>query len=438
MKSTYDIFISYRRDGGAQYARILQLMLQQRGYRVFLDYDELKEGIFGKRIKDAIKEAPIFMLILSKGSMERCVDEKDWVREEILFATQENKNFVPVNPDKTFDGIQSNVPEEIRNVALDTQRSEIDFGQTLGVTVEQMIRDRLVPCLGKRMAQGRQDNDYDTAQESLRKIDVHNRFMKRLGVFGVIAVISIVLVTCLWFFDYERSKDKEEETKASLEMLKSEIERKHQSFNLTLRSGLSKCQMTTIDTILQNMSVIVPNQLWMSQFEFTVGQWYGIADKSFDEGTKMYPMTNVSLGEIQMCLISLSQMTSLEITLPSADEWIAAARGGELANQYLYAGSDDPDAVGWYKDNSEGKAHPSDGLQGKEPNVLDLYDMSGNVGELCLTPYVSGVDGAEWTVCGGNYNSPLSEITINSRMPFSGNAKDPAVGFRIIIRKKNY
>ena len=54
MKSTYDIFISYRRDGGAQYARILQLMLQQRGYRVFLDYDELKEGIFGKRIKDAI------------------------------------------------------------------------------------------------------------------------------------------------------------------------------------------------------------------------------------------------------------------------------------------------------------------------------------------------------------------------------------------------
>ena len=37
----YDIFISYRRTGGAQYARILQLMLTQRGYKVFLDYDEL-------------------------------------------------------------------------------------------------------------------------------------------------------------------------------------------------------------------------------------------------------------------------------------------------------------------------------------------------------------------------------------------------------------
>ena len=47
----YDIFISYRRNTGAPYARILQLMLQQRGYKVFLDYDELKDGAFGKHIR---------------------------------------------------------------------------------------------------------------------------------------------------------------------------------------------------------------------------------------------------------------------------------------------------------------------------------------------------------------------------------------------------
>ena len=35
MTDNYDIFISYRRDGGAQYARILQLELEKRGYRVF-------------------------------------------------------------------------------------------------------------------------------------------------------------------------------------------------------------------------------------------------------------------------------------------------------------------------------------------------------------------------------------------------------------------
>ena len=55
MSNKYDIFISYRRTGGAQYARILQLMLSQRGFKVFLDYDELKDGVFGKRIKAAIQ-----------------------------------------------------------------------------------------------------------------------------------------------------------------------------------------------------------------------------------------------------------------------------------------------------------------------------------------------------------------------------------------------
>ncbi|MBR6592354.1 MAG: hypothetical protein IKK81_07030 [Prevotella sp.] len=47
----YDIFISYRRDGGAQYARILQLMLIQRGYKVFLDYDKLIVGVFSDIIR---------------------------------------------------------------------------------------------------------------------------------------------------------------------------------------------------------------------------------------------------------------------------------------------------------------------------------------------------------------------------------------------------
>lgn len=91
MSNRYDIFISYRRVGGAQYARILQLMLSQRGYRVFLDYDELKDGIFGKKIKAAILEAPVFMLVLSKNALDRCKNDDDWVREEILFAIEGGK-----------------------------------------------------------------------------------------------------------------------------------------------------------------------------------------------------------------------------------------------------------------------------------------------------------------------------------------------------------
>ena len=42
----YDVFITYRREGGKQYARNLQLMLQLRGFSVFFDYDELTDGPF--------------------------------------------------------------------------------------------------------------------------------------------------------------------------------------------------------------------------------------------------------------------------------------------------------------------------------------------------------------------------------------------------------
>lgn len=58
----YDVFISYRRDGGAQYARTLQLMLEMRGYRVFLDYDELVDGQFSPKIEAAIHNSTIYEL----------------------------------------------------------------------------------------------------------------------------------------------------------------------------------------------------------------------------------------------------------------------------------------------------------------------------------------------------------------------------------------
>lgn len=125
MESTYDIFISYRRDGGAQYDRIFQLMLSQRGYRVFLDYDELKEGVFGKRIKAAIKAAPVFMLVLLKDSLDRCKNENDWVREEILYAKELQKKIVPVNPDigqHLSSWMLSNVQQSKRGNIVTTPR----------------------------------------------------------------------------------------------------------------------------------------------------------------------------------------------------------------------------------------------------------------------------------------------------------------------------
>ncbi|MDE5757609.1 MAG: toll/interleukin-1 receptor domain-containing protein, partial [Allobaculum sp.] len=156
MEQKYDIFISYRRLGGAQYARILQLMLSQRGYRVFLDYDELTDGKFGDHIQAAINEAPIFMLVLSKEALVRCKNEGDWVCREIQLAISEGKHIIPVNPDNSFDGVPADIPEDIKEAVGSHQHSEIGFGQTLGITVDNMVKNRIVPQIGERT---RHDSD---------------------------------------------------------------------------------------------------------------------------------------------------------------------------------------------------------------------------------------------------------------------------------------
>ena len=94
----YDIFISYRRKGaGAGVAGELQAKLENRGYKVFLDVDNIGSGAFPEQIDHAIQECNDFLLILSSGMLDRCAEENDWVRHEIMLAEQYGKNIVGVS-----------------------------------------------------------------------------------------------------------------------------------------------------------------------------------------------------------------------------------------------------------------------------------------------------------------------------------------------------
>ena len=181
----YDIFISYRRDGGKNYARILKPELEKRGFqdRVFLDFDELKDGKFDKRIMDAIDSAPVFIIILSDGCLDRCVNVGDWVRQEILHALATNKHIVPVVCDKTFNGIPNDVPEVIKKGLGQHQFSQIDTDALLEASVDELVKHRISPII----------NGSNTGVESMRETgaEIHimtdadcnvMRFGKLLGV----------------------------------------------------------------------------------------------------------------------------------------------------------------------------------------------------------------------------------------------------------------
>ncbi|MBN1518945.1 MAG: formylglycine-generating enzyme family protein [Spirochaetales bacterium] len=96
--------------------------------------------------------------------------------------------------------------------------------------------------------------------------------------------------------------------------------------------------------------------------------------------------------------------------LPTEAEWMWAFFGGVHCLGYEYSGSDDIDSVAWYYYNAD---HTTHAVGSKVANELGLYDMSGNVYEMC------------W-----DWDGPLPTThEINYRGPASGNARVIRGGF---------
>lgn len=112
----YDTFISYRRDGGKEIAPRIYDYLKTCGFEPFLDTAEMSYGRFDEQIRAKIEEAENFILVLSKGALDRCIEEGDWVCEEIKSAIHLNKNIVVFQAENFEYPI--NLPEEIERIKL--------------------------------------------------------------------------------------------------------------------------------------------------------------------------------------------------------------------------------------------------------------------------------------------------------------------------------
>ena len=112
---TPKLFISYRRDGGEALAFLLYDRLTKKGYSVFYDIESLHAGKFDQKIFTEIEDCDHFILVLSVGALDRCVNENDWIRWEITHALEHKKNIVPV----MMRGFMfpENLPEEIAEIS---------------------------------------------------------------------------------------------------------------------------------------------------------------------------------------------------------------------------------------------------------------------------------------------------------------------------------
>lgn len=148
-KFAYHIFISYRREDGKDIARMIKESLVHKGYRVFLDMDELQDGVFDQRIINAIDSAPIYMIIMSSKCFDRCSYPNDWVRQEIEHAIAHGKIIIPINPDKQFVDYPDNMPDHIRHTLSSHQYSAIDTGQLYQVSIDKLVKERIRPTLAQ-------------------------------------------------------------------------------------------------------------------------------------------------------------------------------------------------------------------------------------------------------------------------------------------------
>lgn len=107
----YQIFISYRRDGGEHLSRLIRDRLMQSGYRVFLDVETLREGYFDDDLYQYIDQCKDIIVILSPHGLDRCFNKDDWVRKEIARGLQKKKNVIPFIM-RNFE-FPENLPQDI-------------------------------------------------------------------------------------------------------------------------------------------------------------------------------------------------------------------------------------------------------------------------------------------------------------------------------------
>ena len=112
----YDTFISYRRNTGSQPASRIYDYLLSKNRAPFLDVAEINGGRFDDQLRNRVRQAFNFVLVLSANALDRCNEENDWLTEEIYTALKYNKNIVLAMEDNFIFPPADSLPEKIRPI----------------------------------------------------------------------------------------------------------------------------------------------------------------------------------------------------------------------------------------------------------------------------------------------------------------------------------
>lgn len=190
------------------------------------------------------------------------------------------------------------------------------------------------------------------------------------------------------------------------------------------------------------------SDFYINKTEVTQKQWNVImgSNQSNFKGEQL-PIENIEWEEAIDFVTKLSKLTNLNFTLPTEAQWEYAARGGVYSMGYKYPGSNDYEDVLIDKGfkNLSDPNFTTYAVGQLWPNELGLFDMAGNVAEMCSDWYgeynlsdqenpMGPATGEYHVIRGGDIESTsLLLWPVYSRCPFitkNGNY----IGIRLCIR----
>lgn len=136
---TYDVFISYkRRDTSSAIAALVYHFLSTKGYKVFFDRKEIRQGRFNEQLFKHIEGAKDILILLEETSLRACFSEitdaykTDWFCKEVMHALEleKDKHIIPILLGGYSMPEPDQLPEELKLLplqnAISLDASEMD------------------------------------------------------------------------------------------------------------------------------------------------------------------------------------------------------------------------------------------------------------------------------------------------------------------------